>query len=188
MSGKLLIVAGFPCSGKTTYISEINKFFGNIIGRRDFYTNRPPRSEEERLNSIDYTFIASSKYAELSNLPNWHWAIWFGFNYGFNIPSEITRLQEGENIVIGTAPHVSYLSDMQRIHGKNNVRSILLYVDYEIILDRLKKRPRHEHKRILEFDQFEIDNYAKKADIVFVPKNKLLDDCNEFIRIVAQMI
>ena len=188
MYGKLLIIAGFPCSGKTTYINAIHDFFGSFISRRIFYTNRQPRSREEFLNSTDYKFIANPEYAKLSNQTDWHWAKWYDFDYGFHMESEVTRLQKGEKIVIGTAPHISYLYDMQKIHGKNNVSSILLYVDYKTIVDRLKKRPQHEHKRILAFDQNEIDEYSRIADVVFKPKKDLLDDCKKILAIATQML
>ena len=186
--GKLLIIAGFPCSGKTTYIDAIQEFFGDLISRRNFYTDRPLRSEEERLNSMDYTFITGSEYEKLFSEPDWHWTEWYNFHYGFLIPSEIARMRKGETITIGPAPHIQYLRDMQKIHGKNNVRSILLYVARETIFGRLKKRPPHEHKRILAFNQSEIDEYAKIADVVFTPKNNILKDCEEILKIAERMI
>lgn len=188
MAGKLIIIAGFPCSGKTTYIDAIQEFFGVFISRRDFFTNRPPRSEEERNNSKDYTFVSDAEYEKLSKQTDWHWTKWYGFYYGFCIPLEITRLEKGEKIAMGPAPKASYLHEMQKIHGKNKILSIFLDVDREIIASRLKKRPQNEHKRILAFNQSEIDECAKAADIIFVPKNNLIDDCKRFIEMAEPYI
>lgn len=183
MYGKLLIVAGFPTSGKTTYLDTIQGSFKNI-GRRNFYTNRQPRSEEERLSSADYMFITNTEYEKLAEQSDWHWVEWYSHYYGFHIPSEIVRLQKGEVIAIGPAPHASYVQAMRNIHGKSNVLSILLHVDRETIIHRLSERPQHEHKRILEFNESEIEECAKVVDIVFVPSNNLTEDRKRFIEIV----
>ena len=188
MSGKLLIISGFSCTGKTTCIGELHKFFGKSITRRDFYTNRPPRTEDERINSPDYNFITKSEHFDLTSQHGWHWVKWYDFSYGFHIQSEIARLKKGENIIIGSPPHVSYLRDMQEIHGSNNVHSIFLNVDYGIILNRLKQRPPHEHKRILEYDQEEIDAYASISNTVFTPENNVKIDCHSIIKIVDRML
>lgn len=188
MSGKLLIISGFSCTGKTTYIGAMHTFFNKSIARRDFHTNRPPRTEEERINSPDYNFITKSEHIALSNQHGWHWVKWYNFDYGFHIQSEISRLKNGENIVIGSPPHTSYLLDMQGIHGIQNVHTIFLNVGYETILKRLKQRPPHEHRRIHEYDQNEIDVYASISNNVFTPVNNIEIDCQNIIRIATQIL
>ena len=188
MSGQLLIIAGFSCTGKTTYINAAHNFFGKRIGYRNFYTNRLPRSHKECMESPDYKFVTNSKYDDLSNQLSWHGVRWYDFYYGFYIHQEITYLKEGGTIMVGTPPHTSYLADMQEIHGHANITSIFLNVPYSVIRSRLNKRPPHERTRIREFNQNKIDNYAKIADIVFTPKNEIVTDCKEFLAIIARLL
>lgn len=188
MSGKLLIVAGFSCTGKTTYIQASHNSFKNNIQHRYFYTNRLPRSKKELDSSPDYTFITNNEYLQLSTKPDWHWTTWFDFNYGFHVTSEIERIYAKEKIIIGVFPTTSYLQDMRKIHGSCNVVSILLNVDYNIIKSRLLKRPPHEHERIIEFNQREIDCCAKDVDIVFTPTNNLEIDCQKFLMLAKQVL
>lgn len=166
--GKLFIISGPSCSGKTCLVDDV------ISGSDDFirsvsFTTRPKRNSE--IEGKHYNFISRDKFEGLIRKDIFlEWATYAGYLYGTPKKFVSEKLKEGKNVILV----IDVKGAMQVVKKKKDAYLIFITTSSRKELeDRIKKRNTDspdEIKKRLETTVEEL-KYMKYYDCIIVNNN-----------------
>jgi guanylate kinase len=166
--GKLFIISGPSCSGKTCLIDDAIKQLNNFV-RSVSVTTRPKRKDEAE--GRHYNFVSEEKFAELVEKDILlEWASYAGYLYGTPKKFVEEKLSQGKNVIL-----VIEVKGAMQV-AKKVKDAYLIFIttsSYKDLEERIKKRgvdsPEEMEKR-LETAKKELD-YMKYYDCIIVNNN-----------------
>jgi guanylate kinase len=166
--GKLFIISGPSCSGKTCLIDDVLKGLNNFV-RSVSVTTRLKRKDE--IAGRHYNFVSEEKFAELVEKDMLlEWADYAGYHYGTPKKFVEEKLNQGKNVILV----IEVKGAMQAVKKVKDAYLIFITTSsYEELEERIKKRGAdspEEVKKRLETAKKELD-YMKYYDCIIVNNN-----------------
>jgi guanylate kinase len=166
--GKLFIISGPSCSGKTCLLDDLLKQLNNFV-RSVSVTTRPKRKDETE--GRHYNFVSEEKFAELVEKDMLlEWASYVGYLYGTPKKFVEEKLNQGKNVIL-----VIEVKGAMQV-AKKVKDAYLIFIttsSYKDLEERIKKRgvdSPEEMKKRLETAKKELD-YMKYYDCIIVNNN-----------------
>jgi guanylate kinase len=153
--GKLFIISGPSCSGKTCLIDDVLKGLNNFV-RSVSVTTRLKRKDE--IAGRHYNFVSEEKFAELVEKDMLlEWADYAGYHYGTPKKFVEEKLNQGKNVILV----IEVKGAMQAVKKVKDAYLIFITTSsYEELEERIKKRGAdspEEVKKRLETAKKELD-------------------------------
>lgn len=177
MAGKLIFVSGLAGSGKTTLIGGALGDIENIEVLTT-YTTRPRRSSEQE--SYEYIFVTDQEYERLKALSNnWDETLYKGYKYASDADKFIADLQNGVNVIVAVTPNIDDIQTMTGIYGQKPV-TVWINTPKELAFERVSNDPTRSRR-------IEDESVKRYFDILFTPKNVLVDDIKSFVNLIRSI-
>jgi guanylate kinase len=186
--GKVVLVAGLYCAGKTTLIRAA------LRGIPEFsyittYTTRPPR-ETERDGTHEYVFVSQTEYRRLCQKPGWDHTETRGICYGSDAASVNERVLRGKHFIVVTTMNEQAIASM-RAHYAGTTVLLFLNTNVAVCRQRILAPNSGRSEKYLS-DPTQTAEYAAKiaasADYVYEPLGPLAADEDGFTRLLRKII
>lgn len=176
----IICIAGLSGTGKSTLAKEISKI--KQIPLAISCTTRPMRPNEK--DGVDYHFISDEEYVKLANdnklVAKEEYLVAGGFIWKYGFKSDDIKKNKFSLTVINPKG----IDDLKK-DGIQNVISILIKVDEEERINRIKKRSDNQSKEEIERRTLKDIEIFAKHKFNYIVHNDNFDEClTKILRII----
>jgi guanylate kinase len=187
--GKVVLVAGLYCAGKTTLIAEVLR----RVGRLSYittYTTREPRPNEKLNGTHEYEFVSQREYDRLCQTPGWDHTQLRGVSYGSDAAKISAEVAGGRSYIVVTT---MYPDQIQTMRSKYFAETVLIFLDTDFeICQRRIMAPGSGRSRSYLTDPAQSREQAnvirELADYVYSPAGPLEEDRVAFVAFIQDIL
>jgi guanylate kinase len=187
--GKIVLVAGLYCAGKTTLIGSVLRQMPELA-YIPTYTTRDPRPEEARNGTHEYVFVSQTEYDRLSQTPGWDHTLLRGVSYGSDAAKVSQEAAVGRSFIVVTTMYPEQIREMRGMYRDQTVL-VLLDTDFDTCQQRIMLPDSGRSQRYLN-DPAQSPEQASLvrdlADYIYDPVGSLAEDQAAFQAFIRRIL